>query len=523
MTRCIHCTRCVRFSSEIAGVDFFGTLNRGVHTEIGNYIKGSFDSEISGNVIDLCPVGALTSKVYAFKTRPWELRTVESIDLSDSTGSNTYINFKEVEILRVIPKINNEINNNLISDKGRFSYDSSKLKRITKVFQNRNNKFEQINWLNFLKEYEMQLLTKKITMLVNDETDLESLLLLKHLSFKNPNLKLKNINSNTLNCSNIYINHFNAKIKDLSVDSKVCILISTNIRIESAILNTRIRLKFNNENFKVYGLSKNYNSNFPVNFINLNINNFLNLLEGKHFLLSKILISFKSPFIILGESIYRTGLQYHNLLKFIKQVIPTALVFNIGTYSNSGSKNLLNINSISNISYKNSEILICLNLADNIYIAKVLKNFKNKIFWFNTHGSSLALKANTILPILSDFEEENIFLNLEQRPQKTGKVFCGSHDTKSFKYLLKYLIKTSKKIIIPAFILEILTRPNIFNKIEVIFALTLFKKIKGLTLINLYPVKSHFEDFYLSNKNTKNSLIMLETSREMRKKLTNFN
>jgi len=523
MTRCIHCTRCVRFSSEIAGVDFFGTLNRGVHTEIGSYIKGSFDSEISGNVIDLCPVGALTSKVYAFKTRPWELRTVESIDLSDSTGSNTYINFKEVEILRVIPKINNEINNNLISDKGRFSYDSSKLKRITKVFQNRNNKFEQISWLNFLKEYEMQLLTKKITILVNDETDLESLLLLKHLSFKNPNLKLKNINGNTLNFSNIYINHLNAKIKDLSIDSKVCILISTNIRIESAILNTRIRLKFNNENFKVYGLSKNYNSNFPVNFINLNINNFLNLLEGKHFLLSKILILFKSPFIILGESIFRTGLQYHNLLNFIKQVIPTALVFNIGTYSNSGSKNLLNINSISNISYKNSEILICLNLADNIYIAKVLKNFKNKIFWFNTHGSSLALKANTILPILSDFEEENIFLNLEQRPQKTGKVFCGNHDTKSFKYLLKYLIKTPKKIITPAFILEVLNRPNIFNKIEVIFALTLLKKVKGLTLINLYPIKSHFEDFYLSNKNTKNSLIMLKTSREMRKKPTNFN
>jgi len=523
MTRCIHCTRCVRFSSEIAGVDFFGTLNRGSHTEIGSYIKASFDSEISGNVIDLCPVGALTSKVYAFKTRPWELRTVESIDLSDSTGSNTYINFKEVEILRVIPKINNEINNNLISDKGRFSYDSSKLKRITKVFQKRNNKFEQINWLNFLKEYEMQLLTKKVTVLVNDETDLESILLLKHFSFKNSNLQIRNISSIALNCSNMYISHLNAKIKDLDISSKVCILISTNIRIESAILNTRIRLKFNNEDFTVYGLSKNYNSNFPVNFINLNINNFLNLLEGKHFLLSKILISFKSPFIILGESIYRTGLTYPNLLKFVKQVIPSALVYNIGTYSNSGSKKLLNINYVSNASYKNSEILICLNLTDNVYLAKVLQTFNNKVFWFNTHGSSLALKSDTILPILSDFEEENIFLNFEQRPQKTGKVFCGNHDTKSFKYLFKYLLNTSNKNTIPSFILEILNKPNIFNKIEVIFALELLKKTTGLTLVNLYPVKSQFEDFYLSNKNTKNSLIMLETSREIRKKITNFN
>ena len=523
MTRCIHCTRCVRFSSEIAGVDFFGTLNRGVHTEIGSYIKDSFSSEISGNVIDLCPVGALTSKVYAFKTRPWELRTVESIDLSDSTGSNTYINFKEVEILRIIPKINNEINNNLISDKGRFSYDSSKLQRITKVFQKINSKFVQSNWLSFLKEYETQLLTKNVTFLVNDETDLESLVLLKHLSFKNPNFKLKNINSNTSNSSNIYINNLNAKIKDVNLSSKVCILISTNIRIESAILNSRIRLKFINEDFNVYSVAKNYKSNFPVNFINLNINSILSLLEGKNFLLSKLLISFKSPFIILGESFFRSGLNYNILLKFIKQIIPSALLFNIGSYSNSSSKNLLNISCLSNSNYKNSEILVCLNLADNIYLAKILKNFKNKIFWFNTHGSSLALKSNVILPILSDFEEENIFVNFEQRPQKTGKVFCGNHDTKSLKSLVKYLLNYANKMIIPLFIIEILNKPNVFNKLDIIFSLELLKENQVLALVNFYPVKSYFNDFYLSNKNTKNSLVMLETSREMRNKITNFN
>jgi len=522
MTRCIHCTRCVRFSSEIAGVDFFGTLNRGVHTEIGSYIKDSFSSEISGNVIDLCPVGALTSKVYAFKTRPWELRTVESIDLSDSTGSNTYINFKEVEILRVIPKINTEINNNLISDKGRFSYDSSKLQRITKVFTKVNHKFEQSNWLTFLKNYEVDLLTKKITFLVNDENDLESLLLLKQLSFKNPNIEIKSLSNSAFYHSNIFMNHINAKIADINKMSKVCILISTHLRIESAILNSKIRLKFINDDFKVYGLTKNYNSNFPVTFINLNINNFLHLLEGKHLLLSKILISFESPFIVLGESFFKFGLNYHVVVKFIKKIIPSALIFNIGGYSNSESKNLLNIKSLTNSNYKKSDILICLNLADNIYLAKMLQDFNNKIFWFNTHGSSLALKANTILPILSDFEEENIFINLEQRPQKTGKVFCGTHDTKSLKSLLKYLINLSKNII-PSFILEILNRPNLFNKLSVIFSLQLIKKNQLFSLVRYYPIKGYLEDFYLSNKNTKNSLIMLETSRSMRKKFTNFN
>ena len=130
MTRCISCTRCVRFSTEVAGVDFFGTLNRGGSTEIGSYVSKMFQSEISGNVIDLCPVGALTSKPYAFRTRPWELRLSESVDVTDSLGSNIYVNYKEAEIFRVLPKNNSEINGNLISDKARFSYDSTIKNRL---------------------------------------------------------------------------------------------------------------------------------------------------------------------------------------------------------------------------------------------------------------------------------------------------------------------------------------------------------------------------------------------------------
>jgi len=523
MTRCIHCTRCVRFSSEIAGVDFFGTLNRGVHTEIGSYIKDSFNSEISGNVIDLCPVGALTSKVYAFKTRPWELRTVESIDLSDSTGSNIYINFKEVEILRIIPKVNNEINNNLISDKARFSYDSSKLQRITKIFNKKNNKFEQSNWLNFLRESETDLLTKNVSCFVNDEIDLESLTLLKQLSFKNNNLKIINVNVLAASKSNTFVNYLNSKIKDITTTSKICILISTNIRIESAILNTRIRSKFVTEDFTVYSVAKNYKSNFPITFLNLNINSFLLLLEGKHRILSKILVSFKAPFIIFGESFLKSGLKYQVVFKTIKQIIPSAVIFNIGGYSNSESRNLLNISSVITTSYKSADILVCLNLADNIYLAKIFKTYNKKIFWFNTQGSSLALKSDIILPILSDLEEENIFINFENRPQKTGKVFCANQDARSLKHFLKYLLNSASSSTIPLFLLEMLNKPNIFIKNEVIFSSKLFFNSLEVALIPSYPLKSYLEDFYISNKNTKNSKIMLETSRSMRKKITNFN
>ena len=134
MTRCIHCTRCVRFGSEVAGLDFLGTLNRGTSTEIGSYVSKFFNSEISGNVIDLCPVGALTSKPFGFKARPWELRVIETVDITDSTGSNIYVNFKESEIFRILPKSNENINEYIISDKTRFSYDSNNFNRILNLF-----------------------------------------------------------------------------------------------------------------------------------------------------------------------------------------------------------------------------------------------------------------------------------------------------------------------------------------------------------------------------------------------------
>jgi len=198
MTRCIHCTRCVRFGSEIAGVDYLGTLNRGTSTEIGSYISKMFNSEISGNVIDLCPVGALTSKPYAFKARPWELRVNESIDLNDSLGSNIYVNFKETEIMRILPKNNFEINENIISDKARFSYDSIKNQRLQTLFKSIDkikSKYESSNWNLTLEKLDLLLSEDKqyqISFIVNEELDLESLSLLTIIKNKYSNqIKIK--------------------------------------------------------------------------------------------------------------------------------------------------------------------------------------------------------------------------------------------------------------------------------------------------------------------------------------------
>jgi NADH dehydrogenase/NADH:ubiquinone oxidoreductase subunit G len=146
MTRCIHCTRCVRFFQNVAGQEDFGTTARGKETEIGTYIGKALTSELSGNVIDLCPVGALTSKPYAFSSRPWELKTVDTIDLSDGVGSNIKLNFKETEVVRVLPVTNDSVNEEWISDKTRFSFDGLKRLRVADPFLKDNNSLKKISW-----------------------------------------------------------------------------------------------------------------------------------------------------------------------------------------------------------------------------------------------------------------------------------------------------------------------------------------------------------------------------------------
>ena len=146
MTRCIHCTRCVRFSTEVAGVDDLGLLGRGENAEITTYLEKTIDSELSGNVIDLCPVGALTSKPYSFKSRPWELTKTETFDVFDGIGSSIRVDTRGKQVLRVLPRINEETNEEWISDKTRFAIDGLSKQRLDKVYIRENDKLNVSDW-----------------------------------------------------------------------------------------------------------------------------------------------------------------------------------------------------------------------------------------------------------------------------------------------------------------------------------------------------------------------------------------
>src|ERR1700741_1916563 len=146
MNRCIHCTRCVRFATEIAGVEELGATGRGENMEIGTYVQKALSSELSGNIIDLCPVGALTSKPYAFVARPWELRKTESIDVLDAVGSNIRIDARGGQVLRVLPRLNEDVNEEWISDKTRFAVDGLRRQRLDRPYVRRHGRLVPATW-----------------------------------------------------------------------------------------------------------------------------------------------------------------------------------------------------------------------------------------------------------------------------------------------------------------------------------------------------------------------------------------
>ena len=304
MTRCIHCTRCIRFAEEVAGNDQLGSLNRGEDTEITSFLEKSIDSEMSANVIDLCPVGALTSKPYEYVARPWELKKTQSIDVFDAVGSNIRIDSKGDKILRVLPRINEEINDEWISDKTRFAYDGLNYQRIDKFYsRNSDNKLCEELEENVIQVIKYKLLNtnkNNIASVVGNSVDCESIFSFKLLLDKigafitmiagKMNLFLAKERSS-------YI--FNSKISGID-DSDLCILIGTDIKKEAPVLSSRIRQRFLNyeKPYPIFRIGSKNKTIFKTIDLGNDSKSLLKLKEKKT---SEILKKSSKPLFILDK------------------------------------------------------------------------------------------------------------------------------------------------------------------------------------------------------------------------------
>jgi NADH dehydrogenase (ubiquinone) Fe-S protein 1 len=528
MTRCISCTRCVRFSTEVAGVDFFGTLNRGGSTEIGSYVSKMFQSEISGNVIDLCPVGALTSKPYAFRTRPWELRLSESVDITDSLGSNIYVNYKEAEIFRVLPKNNSEVNGSLISDKARFSYDTTIKNRLNKIFIKSDNKnFIKGTWSDFLKKVDTYVKESSlINFYINDKCDFETMLILKKLTNAFPNIiKTHLVNTTSLSVNNFFISSQKHIMSDIDNLSSVAFLFGVNTRLESSILNSRLRAKVIHDPVDVQVIGTSFDLNMPSSFVSLNLSKGLSIFEGKVEKLSLSLFGAKNPYILIGENVFdRTFGNVKNITEKLTATFSSLKVLYLTNNRNSEGASWLSHNVFSNkVNKLKNSLSIFINLEENIFIKNILSE-SNKKVWINTHGSSCASESDLIVPMLTPYESEEMHLNVEHRFQKTYKSVTSSVNSRSVKDIVSSIFETNLPVSQSiSNLLELSAHPELYTTLKDQNSfIDIVKNSGSSVIISKYPIKQKIKDFYCTDNLTKNSILMQNCSNETIKVSKNF-
>jgi len=403
MTRCIHCTRCVRFSSEVAGSGELGTYGRGVSTEIGTYVNNVFNSELSGNVIDICPVGALTSKQYPFISRIWELKNIKSYDFSDSSVSNIQLYLKSNTIVKILPGYDDkDKKNNWISDKTRFSFDGMfSPERVSNLTLNNTLQtswsqiFENITSLLY---FQSQFLRHSgfnfnIYILFNKNIDIETSAVLNNLVLKFPFIRLRALDNNYDYSTNIdFENNYllkNSVSSSFIHKSNICFLFNINPRYDNTKLNIILRQRFLKGNFKILSFNPNLDYTYPVINLGSNIKVLKSVIEGNNLFCQEFGNSFY-PIFLTSSSLFsrKDSNNIFNMLYYLK--LNTHLLnsnwngFNILSLVNNevGLKSLKTYKSISSQDYYEASNFFCLDIDFNSINLKKLIELKllNLIF-----------------------------------------------------------------------------------------------------------------------------------------------
>ena len=434
MTRCIHCTRCVRFATEVAGVPEIGAIGRGENMQITTYLEKSMESELSANVIDLCPVGALTSKPYAFEARPWELKKTESVDVMDAVGSNIRVDTYNWEVKRILPRLNNDINEEWISDKTRYSCDGLLKQRLDVPYIKKENKLQKSNWdeaLDLLIKKIKEVQPNEIAGHIGDMINMENALGFKKLFnlIKSNNLEFREkkfyINSSEK------INYiFNSSINGIE-QSDLILLIGTNPRHDASMLNARSRKAFVQTKVPIFSIGDPGDLTYDYKIISDKTDEIKKIINNESELSNKIL-SAKNPIIIIGESVLELESgkyifeeiknfliqnnkisQEWNPLNILIQNASTVGLLDLKIIPDQKENNFTFFNNLENKKFK----LLYLLGSDNLDF----KKDNEFVVYQGSHGDRGAEVADIVLPSATYTEQEGLYENLEGRVQECKK------------------------------------------------------------------------------------------------------
>ncbi|XP_043931795.1 NADH-ubiquinone oxidoreductase 75 kDa subunit, mitochondrial [Protopterus annectens] len=433
MTRCIHCTRCIRFASEVAGVDDMGTTGRGSDMQVGTYIEKMFMSELSGNIIDLCPVGALTSKPYAFTARPWETRKTESVDVLDAVGSNIVVSTRAGEVMRILPRMHEEINEEWISDKTRFAYDGLKRQRLVyPMIKNAEGQLLPASWEDTLTHVAGVLQAtqgKEVAAIAGGMADAESLVALKDL--------LNRLNSDSLCTEEVFpmsgagtdlrSNYLlNTRIMGVE-EADVLLLVGTNPRFEAPLFNTRIRKSWLHNDLHVALVGTRVDLTYTYDHLGETPQLLQDIASGKH-PFSKVLNQAKKPMVVVGSAALQRS-DGAAVLAAVSSIAQNARV-------NSGVEGSW---KVMNVLHRVAGQVASLDLGYKAGVSEIRKNPPKVLFLLGAdagsitrqdlpkdcfiiyqghHGDFGAVMADVILPGAAYTEKNATYVNTEGRAQQ---------------------------------------------------------------------------------------------------------
>jgi NADH-quinone oxidoreductase subunit G len=430
MTRCIQCTRCVRFADEIAGVPQIGLMGRNEAVEIGTYVEAAIASELSGNLVDVCPVGALTSKPYAFSARPWELKKVDSVDVFDAVGSNIRVDVRGPEVLRVLPRTNDDVNEEWIGDKSRHAIDGLMRQRLDRPYVRKGGKLQPATWPEALAAIAKRLKGvdgSKIAAIAGDLADAEALVALKDLmvALGSPNLECRQ-DGGRFDPANRAGYLFNSTIAGID-QADAILIVGANPRWEAPIINARIRKRYLalRENFKAAVIGAHLDLTYPYEYLGAGPQTLAEVAEGKN-AFADVLKNAKNPMIILGSGavaradgaaiqalaakidVVREG---WNGFNFLHRAAGRVAALDLGFVPAKGGRDLEGI--LGGAAKGEIEVVYLLG-ADEIDMSGLGKAF---VIYQGHHGDAGAHRADVILPGAAYTEKNATYVNTEGRAQ----------------------------------------------------------------------------------------------------------
>lgn len=432
MNRCIHCTRCVRFANDVAGAPEFGSIGRGNDLQIGTYLETALDTELSGNVIDLCPVGALTSKPYAFKARPWELQHTETIDVLNGLGSNIRVDARGMVVMRVLPRLNDDVNEEWIDDKSRFATDGLNTQRLTIPLIRREGSFQPVSWEQALVEVadgfkKVNPKGNEFKVIAGHLIETESLVVMKDMANKlgSDNLAFDQPKGSEPLAHGVDVRSnyaFNSKITGVE-EADVILLVGTNPRHEAAVLNARIRKSWLRTDLEIGLVGEEFDGTFDYERLGGNANDLKKALAGPF---GKKLQAAKRPMIIVGS-----GAVEHTDAKSIFEQVGTFVEKNKATFTTPewNGYNILQRVASRTGAYEigwgvpspavaeTKPKFVWLLGADEFNEAEIPKDAF--VVYQGHHGDKGAQIADVVLPGATYVEKIGTYVNTEGRVQQT--------------------------------------------------------------------------------------------------------